>query len=205
MIQEKGLVKKFMKHCKNNKILEIFKNNRIILNSKIYILKQLSSRELLFFKKEHIKDISLITSKTIINRTDKELLLLFEELINNKNNCLLGIFTNEKELIGRISLYNHNERNYSVELGYFLSDSYQGVGIMTQIIKYIIDKLFSSGDFNKIYCQTASFNVKSCDLLRKCGFSQEGSLREHHEYNGILFDDYLFSILKKEWGKQCSD
>ncbi|PID82241.1 MAG: hypothetical protein CSB16_02290 [Clostridiales bacterium] len=193
------MVKKFMKHCKHNKMLEILKNNKIILNSKIYILKQLSAKELLFFKKEHIKDISLITSKTVIHRNDKELLLLFEDLINNKNNCLLGIFTNEKELIGRISFYNYNERNYSVELGYFLSDSYQGVGIMTQIIKYIIDKLFSSDGFNKIYCQTASFNDKSCDLLKKCGFSQEGLLREHHKYNGVLFDDYLFSILKKEW------
>ncbi|MEH2115208.1 MAG: GNAT family protein [Nostoc sp.] len=34
----------------------------------------------------------------------------------------------------------------------------------------------------------------------KLGFHRDGILREHHELDGKLWDDYIYSILRSEWG-----
>jgi RimJ/RimL family protein N-acetyltransferase len=34
--------------------------------------------------------------------------------------------------------------------------------------------------------------------MKKLGFKQDGRLRQHHEVEGKLYDDLLFSILAEE-------
>ena len=59
--------------------------------------------------------------------------------------------------------------------------------------------LFKNMELNKIYAQTGSFNIESIELLEKMGFQRDGILRNHHELNDVFYDDYIFSILNKEW------
>lgn len=47
--------------------------------------------------------------------------------------------------------------------------------------------------------QTASFNEDSINLLKKMNFKKDGILRNHHELDAKLYDDYIFSVLCKEW------
>ena len=35
-------------------------------------------------------------------------------------------------------------------------------------------------------------------MLKSCGFKLDGCLREHHELDGILYDDNIQSILKSK-------
>lgn len=62
-----------------------------------------------------------------------------------------------------------------------------------------IDYLLTTTELNKLYCQTAAFNIASVKLLDKLGFHRDGILREHHELDGKLWDDYIYSILRSEW------
>ncbi len=106
-----------------------------------------------------------------------------------------------KEPAGKFNYSNINKRNKSCECGYAINPKYKGRGIGTKMIKYCINYLFKNYNFNKIYCQTGSFNKPSIKILKNTGFHRDGVLREHHELDGKLWNDYVYSILRSEWKK----
>jgi len=100
---------------------------------------------------------------------------------------------------GKFSYFDVNSRNRSCEFGYTINPCFRNKGVGAQMLACCINYLFNNMDFNKLYCQTASFNVASVKLLEKLGFNRDGILRRHHELDGELFDDYIYSVLKSEW------
>ena len=112
----------------------------------------------------------------------------------------LAFFTNDgDEPIGRFVYFDINPRNRSAEFGYIVNPALREQGFGTKMLTMAISGLFSTTDLNKLYCQTAAFNIPSIKLLEKLGFHKDGVLREHHELDGKLWDDYIYSILRHEW------
>lgn len=103
------------------------------------------------------------------------------------------------EPVGRFVYFDINPRNRSAEFGYIVNPVLRDQGIGTKMLTLAISDLFSTTDLNKLYCQTAAFNIPSIKLLEKLGFHKDGVLREHHELDGKLWDDYVYSILRYEW------
>ncbi len=103
------------------------------------------------------------------------------------------------ELVGRFSYFDMNVRSHSAEFGYMVNPQYRRRGIATEILNTAITHLFSTTILNKLYCQTGAFNVASIKLLEKLNFHQDGVLREHHELDGKVWDDYIYSVLRREW------
>ena len=58
--------------------------------------------------------------------------------------------------------------------------------------------LFQTFGLNKVYAQTGAFNQASVRLLERTGFRRDGVLRQHHPWNGVLWDDYLYSLLAED-------
>ncbi|WP_414583207.1 GNAT family N-acetyltransferase [Scytonema sp. PCC 10023] len=105
----------------------------------------------------------------------------------------------DNQLIGRISCFNFNIRNRSVEIGYLTGSPYRGQGYTKQVLQLLIDYLFNTIGLNKVMAQTGAFNQASIALLTSLGFQQDGRLRQHHELDGKLYDDFIFSILAEEF------
>ena len=63
----------------------------------------------------------------------------------------------------------------------------------------LLKHLFEELEINKIMAQTGEYNDASIALLKKLGFKQDGRLRQHHELDGEMYDDLLFSILAEEF------
>lgn len=103
------------------------------------------------------------------------------------------------EPVGRFVYFDVNPRNRSAEFGYTVNPKFRRQGVGTKMLLLAISELFSTTAFNKLYCQTAAFNMPSIKLLRKLAFQKDGVLREHHELDGKLWDDYIYSILRCEW------
>jgi [ribosomal protein S5]-alanine N-acetyltransferase len=103
------------------------------------------------------------------------------------------------EPVGRFRYFDINPRNRSAEFGYAVNPKFRQQGIGTKMLVLAVSELFSTATFNKLYCQTAAFNIPSIKLLKKLAFHQDGVLREHHELDGKLWDDYVYSILRREW------
>lgn len=103
------------------------------------------------------------------------------------------------ELVGRFTYFDLNSRNHSAEFGYTVNPKFRRRGIGTEMLTFVITHLFSTTTLNKLYCQTGAFNVASVKLLEKLNFHQDGVLREHHELDGKLWDDCIYSVLRREW------
>lgn len=103
------------------------------------------------------------------------------------------------ELVGKFQYFDFNYRNRSAEFGYTVNPQFRRRGIGTKMLTTIINHLFLSTNFNKLYCQTAAFNIASIKLLHKLNFHQDAVLREHHELDEKLWDDYIYSVLRREW------
>ena len=101
--------------------------------------------------------------------------------------------------VGKFSYFDMNLRNKSAEFGYRINPAKRGQGLGTQMLQAGINYVFQTTELNKLYCQTAAFNQPSIKLLEKLGFHRDGILREHHELDGHLYDDYLCSLLRREW------
>jgi ribosomal-protein-alanine N-acetyltransferase len=66
---------------------------------------------------------------------------------------------------------------------------------MTAIIQYAFEVM----KVNRIEALVSTRNKGSLGLVRRLGFRKEGTLREHDFYNGKFTDDFLFSLLKRDW------
>jgi len=111
----------------------------------------------------------------------------------------LFLLDDRPEPIGFFHYFDVNPRNQSAEFGYRVNPRYHHQGIGTEMLRLAISHLFASTDLNKVYCQSGAFNLPSIRLLEKLGFHRDGMLREHHELDGVLWDDYLYSLLRREW------
>jgi RimJ/RimL family protein N-acetyltransferase len=100
---------------------------------------------------------------------------------------------------GWVTLFNLNPRNRSAEFGYGIVPPLRRQRLATTILAEAFDLFFPMLDLNKLYCQTASFNTASVRLLKRLGMTRDAILRAHHEKDGRLLDDYIYSLLRQEW------
>jgi ribosomal-protein-alanine N-acetyltransferase len=105
-----------------------------------------------------------------------------------------------REVIGGIAVFNLDEQNLSCELGYCMSKTYWGKGIMSETVTEVIKYLFSEIGFNRITAKHDTNNVPSGKVMVKSGMKQEGTLRQAYIRNKKEFCDMsIYAILKNEW------
>lgn len=82
----------------------------------------------------------------------------------------------------------------------WLGEEFSGKGYMTEAYKALITYLFAQGKADVIVARVFADNLASRRMMEKIGFVQEGILRHAVKgYQGKIFDDVLYSILKHEW------
>jgi ribosomal-protein-alanine N-acetyltransferase len=110
---------------------------------------------------------------------------------------------NNKELIGGIGLEPQKDINrFSVEIGYWLAESFWGMGIMVEAVKILTGFVFNGKtgiNFNRIFAGVFESNTASEKVLIKAGYKKEGVLRKCVFKEDKFLDQYIYSILKDEW------
>lgn len=107
-----------------------------------------------------------------------------------------------KQPVGKFDVFSINPRNRSAEFGIMVDPEMRGQGIGTRMVSDCLDFVFKKMNLNKLYGQTGAFNKPSVRLMKNLGFHRDAVLRQHHELNGKLYDDYIFSMLREEWLKR---
>lgn len=105
-------------------------------------------------------------SQQILNRfieNDKTFAIVLKS--NNKVIGSLGI-----EEYGMEDKLTEFSNYIGREIGYVLSKSYWGIGIMPEALKAVIDYLFKVLDFDFLTCGYYDFNRQSKRVQEKCGF-----------------------------------
>lgn len=110
----------------------------------------------------------------------------------------LGIWYNDT-LAGCIGLHELNMLHKKTSLGYWLGKKYVGKGIMTKSVKALTTYCFEQLGFNRVELRAAVENEKSNAIAKKLWFKREGTLRQAELINGEFVDDFVYSMLKKDW------
>lgn len=112
----------------------------------------------------------------------------------------LGIIIKETdEFIGDIGVHFCDEDNLQVEIGYTLSEKYQGKGYATEAIREVIGYLFNNLNKHRITASVDPRNTKSIALLERIGMRKEAHFKKSFWFNNEWADDVIYAILKEEW------
>ncbi|MDR1200406.1 MAG: GNAT family N-acetyltransferase [Tannerellaceae bacterium] len=103
--------------------------------------------------------------------------------------------------VGSIGITLHTDvERITVELGYFIGESYWSRGIMTEVVKEMVSYVFLHfPELKKIYATTFDFNIASQRVLQKAGFEREGVLKQAAIKNRDVIDLHYYSMLKSQW------
>ncbi|GGH20073.1 GNAT family N-acetyltransferase [Paenibacillus segetis] len=104
-----------------------------------------------------------------------------------------------KKVIGTCGFLNYEKIHNRIEIGYDLTPDFWGKGIMTEVVKCIMDFGFLTMKLNKIEAKVEPGNEASIRLMFKLGFHKEGVLRQHEFEKGKYIDLAIFSKLKSEY------
>lgn len=143
-------------------------------------------------------DISFLTCRTVKRMSLEERQRRFNEKVPSAF-AIRRIA--DDQFLGEIILYDYNPRNRSVGVGYFTGPAYRQQGYTKEGLLLILSYLFNVVGLNKVMADTGAFNHGSIGLLKTSGFQQDGCLRQHQLYEGIVHDRLLFSVLAEDWSR----
>jgi ribosomal-protein-alanine N-acetyltransferase len=85
------------------------------------------------------------------------------------------------------------------EIGYALSTSYQGRGVMPQALTQVLAQLFLEAPLHRIEARCHVENAASQRVLEGVGFQREGQLRGYFILDGRRVDNFLYAILRTDF------
>ena len=109
-----------------------------------------------------------------------------------------GIFDGD-EFIGSIGFVNFDWAAKTTEMGYWISKTHEGKGIVSaacrRLIRFAIDEL----EMNRIEIRCSTENQRSAGIPERFGFTREGVLRQAFLRDGKLHDFAVYGLLAAEW------
>lgn len=106
---------------------------------------------------------------------------------------------NDNELIGDIGVHFLASDAFQVELGYTLSQKFQGNGYATEALISVINFLFEELDKHQIIASIDSRNHPSIRLIERLGFRKKGHVTENNILNNEWVDDLVYALQMDEW------
>lgn len=132
----------------------------------------------------------------------KELLNKYIDNYKNSNYYRFAIILKENnQCIGQIAYFLGNEKNHFAEIEYCIGREFQGYGYATEATKRIISFGFEEMNLHKVQICHKEMNEKSKSVIKKCGVTYEGTLRDFFFIEGEnkYVSRLYYSILKSEY------
>ncbi len=103
------------------------------------------------------------------------------------------------QMAGCIGINEINRTHHKASLGYWLSKSLQGRGIMTQAARQMTTFAFEELKLNRVEILSAAKNYRSRAVAQRLKYTQEGLLQEFFRLHGHYYDVMVYSMLKRDW------
>ena len=104
----------------------------------------------------------------------------------------------EREVIGTISVVDHNDDLEKAEIGYCIGKNWWHRGITSEALAAVIAYLFDEVGMQRIEARHDPRNPHSGAVMRKCGMKFEGTLRRSDRNNQGICDASIYAILSDE-------
>ena len=85
----------------------------------------------------------------------------------------------------------------TAEIGYWLAEPFRGRGIVTNAVRALVPLAFERTDIVRIQAGIFSNNAASMRVLERCGFTREAVHRNAITKNGVVMDEVLYVLFRK--------
>jgi ribosomal-protein-alanine N-acetyltransferase len=101
--------------------------------------------------------------------------------------------------IGSCGFHAFDEGFHRAEIGYELRRAYWQQGIMSEALRATVTFAFATMGLSRIEAVVDEGNERSQGILRKLGFTHEGTLRQRFFFRDHFWNEHYFGLLKDEW------
>jgi ribosomal-protein-serine acetyltransferase len=101
-------------------------------------------------------------------------------------------------IVGVVGLVYLNWDHRRAEVGYWLAEDAQGLGIMTRACRRVVDHLFDLG-VNRVEIRCGGENLRSRAVAERLGFKLEGLIRQVQYIRDHFIDHAVYGMLADEW------
>ena len=117
------------------------------------------------------------------------------------NGVRLAIETKDGVHIGSLDLHAARPEDRKAGLGIMIGDkAYWQNGYGTDAIVTLLRFAFDEMNLNRVWLHVFEFNERAIACYQKCGFREEGRLRQHHFSEGRYWDVLAMGVLREEFG-----
>ncbi len=103
----------------------------------------------------------------------------------------------EETYIGNIGIHSISWKDGRGEIGYWISQEFEGKGYISESIELLEKILFSLG-FHRLEIRCSPLNEKSVNVAKRLHYRQEGHLRENILEEDVYRDTFIFAKLASE-------
>lgn len=107
-----------------------------------------------------------------------------------------GIYRNsDDQYMGNVGIHGIAWTDNRCEIGYWILGDYEGQGFMSEAVTALEKVCFEMG-FHRVEIRCSSFNSKSAQVPRRCGYILDGILKQDVIENDNYRDTLIFGKLK---------
>ncbi len=112
----------------------------------------------------------------------------------------LAIETKDGAHIGNLGLHQTNPEDRKAGLGIMIGDkSFWSNGYGTDAVVTLLRFAFHEMNLNRVWLDVFEFNERAIACYAKCGFREEGRLRQHRYSEGRYWHVLVMAILREEF------
>jgi len=104
------------------------------------------------------------------------------------------------ELIGDLAFRLDRDSTRQGEIGFTFARAHQGHGFATEAVIALLDRAFVLFDLHRVVAVTDCKNRRCIALLERLGLRREAHFVENVWFKGKWGDEYLYALLRREWG-----
>lgn len=119
------------------------------------------------------------------------------DTVEDNDDCIYLLTCVDGEPVGGVSL--REIRGPHAMLAYWLLPRARGDGYVTEATSLLVDHAFENLGLHRVFAWTIDDNHPSKAVLRRLGFSHEGTYREHVFTRGEYHDTEHYGLLESEW------
>ena len=125
----------------------------------------------------------------------EKIAFLLDGTANNKWITWMITQKGSNQMIGSICLWNIDPENYRAEIGYELHPNFQGLGIMGESVKAVLQYGFNEMGLHSVEGSTMPSNIQSIKVMERAGFVREAYFKEVEFFEGKFWDRVVYSKL----------
>lgn len=125
-----------------------------------------------------------------------------DSLPADPNNHVFAVLTKKGSLIGTVGLHEIDWKNRHAKLGIVIGNAkYHGRGYGEDTVNTLLRFAFHELNLHRITLEVFAFNKRGAACYEKCGFRNEGVLRDAIYRDGKFHDSIFMGVLRKEFDK----